>query len=307
MTNFAPVAPLVVHRQLDQAHILSTYNLVIASEVLKDPIGYRDFWSLGKRHDYPYGLLPTDGRTLIMDNGIIELGYPLPVKELALAAEIVHADILILPDTIDDQRMTIKQVRHTNPEWKKLRLPTRTMGVVQGKTFAECVDCADSHVQAGVDYLAVPRGLTPTLGSRYDLVSHIAAEHPHTPIHLLGFSENIHDDIHAAVASPIVMGIDAATPVWLGMGGRKALLPPEPPRTANYGRRPEWFWNASEQEGDSLRAVISNLAMIEFWLQEANDAAALLRGNTYLGQSAAKDAHTRGVARLAKADPPTQP
>lgn len=294
MTHFAPVAPLLIHRQLDKAHALGDYNLIIASEVMEAPGPHRAFWQ--NREGF-----------LIMDNGVIELGYPLPLRQLAVAAEMVHASVLVLPDTIDDANMTIKQVRFSNPEWKKLRTDTKTMGVVQGKNFAECVDCADAHVQHGVDYLAIPRGLTPNLGSRYDLTQHIASEHPSIPLHMLGFSENIRDDIHAAVAAPTIMGIDAATPVWMGMGGRRGLLPLDPPRTANYGRRPEWFWQAGEQYGDSLYAIKENLTVVERWLAAAGAGQALLdKMSSGSGPTVVKAAPTDEAGPLAPLDLPTQ-
>lgn len=283
MTHFGPVAPLTIHKQLAEADALGTYNLLIASEVLKAIGAYKRFWL-----DHP--------GFIIVDNGVIELDYPLPTTDLATAAIAVGASALILPDTIDDANMTRKQVRFAIREWKTGPASyIKTMGVVQGRTFAECIDCADSHVQAGVDYLAVPRGLTPNLGSRYDLVAALGEEHGKW-MHLLGFSENIYDDIHSAMASPYVMGIDAATPVWLGMAGRKSILPYEPPRTANYGRRPEWFWQAGKQEGDSLAAIVLNTQRVRSWLASA--LAARKERLQSLGVSDPTDATNAPTARV---------
>lgn len=291
---FAPVAPLSAHRQLESRGALGNYNLLIASEILKDHEGYEEFWQ-GRRND---------ASCLIMDNGVIETGAPLPIPLLAKAASIVGAQVLVLPDTIDDSKMTIKQVRTTmallSTRQARSSMPggLAYLGVVQGTTFAECMDCADAHVQAGVSWLAIPRGLTPNIGSRFGLVEAIAEEHPEIKLHLLGFSENLHDDIYSAVASRAVVGIDAATPVWLGLLGKR-LSPSmthagEPPRNANFGRRPEWFWQTGPQTEFYADQIAANVLTVRRWLYDAS-------GN--LARSAATAART-GKAELS--DQPAQ-
>lgn len=266
MTYFAPVGPLAVHQQLEASHALGPYNLLIAPVILKNPDAYSAFW-LGTERPF------SRDRGLLVDNGVIELGYPMPIDELYRAASIVGATAVILPDTIDDSRMTVKQVNNALDGWRKLRYGSAfdTVGVVQGTTLQECIECAAYLVAAGVDILAVPRGLPRNIGSRYELVGYLGSEYG-KPMHLLGFSENIKDDIEAAVAHPLVRGIDAATPVWLGMAPTFAPLSEfyGPPRTAGFGKRPADFW---ERKGEIDPAtIISNVATVKKWLSDAAEA-----------------------------------
>lgn len=256
--HFAPVAPLSVHRQLERRGALGPYNLLIASEILKDMEGYGHFWTR---------VLREEGFELFVDNGVIELGYALPIVHLADAVAQVVATTIILPDTIDDMRMTVKQVHNAADQWRASGVAgVKMLGVVQGTTVAECVDCATAHAKAGVDMLAIPRGLTKNLGSRSLVAQIISEEHPNKPLHLLGFSENIEDDIFTAATTPTVLGIDAATPVWLGMAARRGLFTARPPKSADFGPRPAWFWEAGPQEGDSLQDIIHNVTKVRQWL-----------------------------------------
>lgn len=246
--QYAPVAPLTGLRQLEQASLLGEYHLLIAPIVLESSEStwaYADFfWN---RH---HGEL-----TVIMDNGVIELGYPLPVEDLAKAAKIVNATVVVLPDTIDDAKHTVKQARHAMDLYRKLDKKTALMGVVQGRSFDECLECAEQLVDTGVDWLAVPRGLTKNLDTRVPLVRAVADQHD-LPIHILGFSDNLEDDIRAAACDPRVQGIDAATPMWTNQW--LPLHPPEnEPAALGLGKRPVDFWHQAidERAGHNAETV----------------------------------------------------
>lgn len=233
--RYAPVGPLAGLRALDQSHLLGTYHLLIAPIVLEANAAYNEFFT--RQHP---------DLTVILDNGVIELGYPLDVPSLAVAARAVNASVVVLPDTIDDRKFTIKQARHAHREYRKLDGDTPLMGVVQGRTFEECLECAEQLVDIGVDWLAVPRGLTKNLDTRVPLVRQIATEHQ-LPIHVLGFSDNIEDDIKAAASHPLVQGIDAATPMWANQW--LPLHPPEnEPGSLGLGKRPVGFWHQAIDE-----------------------------------------------------------
>lgn len=245
MTKFAPVAPLHGLIELAKAKLLGDYQLLIAPKILGNDWGYGRFF-----HEHP-------GQFVIVDNGVIELGYSLRAIELYSAAKIVNANVVIMPDTIDDGKMTIKQVRRALGEFQDLDADRRfaTMGVVQGATFEECLVCAASLIELGVNWLAVPRGLTKNLGSRVPLVQALAAVHRRS-MHILGFSDYIADDIAAATASDLVVGIDAATPVWTN-----EWLPPQPPLdragSLALGSRPGDFWQTpiSDRAGRNVETV----------------------------------------------------
>lgn len=253
MKQFAPVAPLSGLRRLAEEGVLGNYQLLIAPLILQREEAYLTFFE--HRPD----------QFVIVDNGVIEQGYPLAVPLLYRAIRMVNADVLVLPDTIDDGKMTAKQVRKALPEYRRMDTETDVMGVVQGETFEECMECARQLVEAGVDWLAVPRGLTPNLGSRVELVQALGDAY-WLPMHILGFSNNILDDMAAATAHERVRGIDAATPLWW-----KGALPPVPPsqaeETLHLGRRPKDFW----QMAIAGRAS-DNVQMVRAWLSDAQNA-----------------------------------
>lgn len=262
MTHFAAVAPLAIHRELDKVGMLGTYQLLIATEVLKDPDEYADFW----QHRTP-------DQYIILDNGVIEEGFPLLMKDLVRSARLVDANAIVLPDAIDDCKMTIKLARKTAAEYFELGGGRDLVGVVQGTTWDECLNCADTLVDIGVDRLAVPRGLTKNLGSRVELVQYIADTYGKL-MHVLGFSDNVADDIEAAASHKLVVGMDAATPVWAALNWIE--LPVDPPTDSKtWGSRPSDFWQSAwglHQPDDgpaSANLIIDNLERVRGWLSDA--------------------------------------
>jgi hypothetical protein len=248
---------------------LGNYQLLIAPIVLRDPKGFKAFF---QEHDDHF---------VIVDNGVIELGRSLKVEDLYHAARLVDAQLVVMPDTIDDAPATIRQTAAALAEFRVLDKATDTMGVVQGTTFEECMECARDLVDLGVDWLSPPRGLTKNLGTRVPLVQALASEFG-LPMHVLGFSDNIEDDLKAAVAHRSVRGIDAATPCW-----SLQVLPPQPPTDSRYlGRRPKAFWDSPLSHFAGVNILTARL-----WLQELNaaqsvrierDAPALLRDESTL-------------------------
>lgn len=251
MTQYAPVAPLQTLRELAKAKLLGHYQLLIAPIVLHRADEYFEFF---REHD---------DQQIIMDNGVIELGHSVSAPALAEAVKVVGANVVVLPDTIDDAKMTMKQVRYALAAYRMFDQKTDTMGVVQGTTFEECLECAKSHVEAGVDWLAVPRGLTPNLGTRVPLVEHLANEYG-LPIHVLGFSDNVADDMAAAASHRAVRGIDAATPTWVDRW-LPLHAPADPIVSQSWGKRPMDFWSRPHEDSFALH----NVETARRWLRDA--------------------------------------
>ena len=190
-----------------------------------------------------------------MDNSLIELGHPLTTGQILKAAETVHARVVVLPDHIGHSELTVELADRGMKEINNSGM--QAMGVVQGRNLDDCLWCAKSLVELGVDVLAVPRHLTARLGSRIPLVNEINQEYPHNKIHLLGFSDDILDDMVAA-HMPNVWGIDSAVPIWCGLEHKRFEHSPSPVE----GHRPDNYW---------LRAIINpevvfNIARVNDWL-----------------------------------------
>jgi hypothetical protein len=251
--RFAPVAPLHLYKKLEAQGVLGNYHLMIASEVLKDPEGQRDFWQ------------SRSGDFIMMDNGVIELGYSLPAEDIYTAAKIVGAQVIILPDVIGDANQTLELSANGMHEIQSQTAdPLNFLGVVQGKDLFEAVWCAKRFKDLGVSMLSVPRHFGDSLGSRQQLVT-IIREATGLPIHLLGFSERMADDIKTAIL-PGVTGIDSALPLWLGLDPRREYFPAQPPIRADYGRRPIKYWT---MDTDDMFVVTSNTRKVQMWLNVA--------------------------------------
>jgi hypothetical protein len=253
MTKFAPVGPLVAHRALEEAGELGDYQLLIAPMIIRQMEAYRHFFTVDQPKQH-----------VILDNGVVELGYPLPLPDLYTAARTVNANVVVIPDTINDAKMTIKQARTALPAWRQLTPQIKALGVVQGLSFEECIECARILVEEGVDWLGVSKFSFPSLGSRVELVRALGDSFG-LPMHILGFTNNLRDDMMAATCHPMVQGIDAATPVW----SRKQfkLVPPTDEEIEwDLGRRPKDFWTAPAAPHAAVNARI-----VRHWLSIASE------------------------------------
>jgi hypothetical protein len=261
--QFAPVAPLEALKLLAAHGELGNYQLVIAPIVLE------------RRHEYYEFFKEHDDQFVILDNGVIETGAPLTGMKLAVAAWDVGAQLVVMPDAIDDGPETLRLTLRGLTEFRLADHAIDTMGVVQGRSLGECEVCALQLTEMGVDWLAIPRGLTKNLGTRTEITKMVGDECG-LPMHLLGWSDNVEDDMLSCQAHPLVRGNDAATPVWLASqaGGWLPIMPPLDSR--GLGRRPKDFW----QPATGLWALgtmhheqlVTNVRTVHQWLDGAQTA-----------------------------------
>jgi hypothetical protein len=255
---FAPVASLEMYRRLLEAGELGDYQLLIASEVLKDTRGWDDFWKTEVGQD----------SFIIMDNGLIETGKPLAPLDLFRAAETVGADCIVVPDKLGDYKATLRLGQNHIPELQGGPFPL--LGVLQGTEYNEVLDLAEFYRDAGVQYISVPRIMVELFGSRIELVHMVAQKWGPVPapfIHLLGFSDRIEDDMIAATQHA-VMGIDSAVPIWLGLANGE-YLPGRPPIHIDLGKRPKDYWSLKpDPHSVNIDIVLANIRKVRAWLTQ---------------------------------------
>jgi hypothetical protein len=224
--QFAPVGSLTHYRFLEEQGVLGDYHLLLAHKVLEDPDGWIDL----------YRRIREQGREpfVIMDNSLIELGRPLQAPALAEASRIVDASCLVLADVLSNRRATVELSVAMHYELRKMKEVPPFLAVVQGASYEDALLCAEELASLeGVRYLSIPRVVADTMGTRKHLVKEVYRRHQ-LPIHLLGFSEDMADDI-MCTSLPGVMGIDSAVPLRMGLAGvawgphRKT-----PPRPKNF-------------------------------------------------------------------------
>jgi len=92
------------------------------------------------------------GREVILDNSIFELGEAFAKDEFARWIEKLKPSIYVVPDALNDYERTIDNYE----EWLKDfgQLPGKKMGVVQGTTYKELVDCY-RYMEMNADVVAI--------------------------------------------------------------------------------------------------------------------------------------------------------
>ena len=253
--QFAPVAPLPIYRRLREAGELGDYHLLIATEVVKDFEAWNNFW-------VPYGSARTDGRFIIMDNGLIEAGAAADIDLIAQACDAVQPSCVVLPDVLGDFEGTFREASRHFQTFRKLGYPL--MGVIQGENVEEVAEITKFYVDNGVEYLSIPRVMVDIFGTRRWLVER--ARWYGKPIHLLGWSEDVEDDFQCA-AMPGVMGIDSAVPIWWGLLPIADHMPARPPKVSPFGKRPADYWT---KDADNMRVdmdiVLHNIRWTQSWI-----------------------------------------
>lgn len=263
MNQYAPVASLPIYKRLAAVsnEMFGAYHLLIATEVLKDPEAWGEFWdyrNLKIRIADQY-----EDVFVIMDNGLIETGKPLKWKELTRAATTVGASCIVLPDALGDFKTTKKRVIQAMKGITPGDFPL--LGVIQGRTDDEVLECLELYQKVGVSYISIPRVMVDIFGSRKPLIRFV--QHAwNGPIHLLGFSDNLNDDMESA-AMPGVMGIDSAVPIWRGLLPICEYLPVDPPPHVSYGKRPKEYWTQTPSmvRGD-FDIVAMNIEKVRWWI-----------------------------------------
>lgn len=251
MTKFAPVCPIHIAEGLQQDNALGRYHLLLAHDILNEPERYGDLFKnmIG---------------TKILDNSVIELGTSVDINVIAKAAKIVKANVIVLPDVLLNAEQTIIDCRKAYVEWSKvlsdeLDYYWSFMFVPQGKTRAEFAACAEALSDlSSIRWWGIPRNYNiQGLGSRVDAVNICKATAPDRNIHLLGFSDDIVDDVLSS-RSQHVTGIDSAVPLRAASAGMRMSM-----NLPDLGRRGDW-WDNPNTTYDQQMAT--NCSLFRKWI-----------------------------------------
>lgn len=224
MAKFAPVCPINVLKQMSSL-ASGDYHLLLAHDVADKPKEYRSF-----RNGF-------HAMTVIMDNSVIELGGAVDLKVILKACTDVDCTTVVLPDVLLDGKATVESCKAALETWSPAFHPlwgnSRQRGfmyVPQGKTLKEFAASAEALAHhPDINFWGVPRNLVANVGTRRDALEIVYALNSHRRIHLLGFSDDIIDDVIVS-KDRRVEGIDSAVPIRaasLGLTMSLALdLPP---------------------------------------------------------------------------------
>ena len=140
MIKIAHEAPLDIFEEVQR---LTDYDYALV-HLLEQNGRYRDTFERAVKR----------GREVILDNSIFELEEAFEADRFALWIERLKPTWYIIPDALEDAKKTIKQA----DDWVKnySGVPGKTIGVVQGKTYDEIVDCHGYlNCIADVDMIAI--------------------------------------------------------------------------------------------------------------------------------------------------------
>jgi hypothetical protein len=260
MAQFAAVCPIQMLEQLKERKILGTYHLLLAHHVLEYPDRFKEVF---KHED-----LNTKQHTIIMDNSIVELGDAASDAKVLEAVKALQDKpgqrnwiIPVLTDVMGDGKAT-RKAAHESYNWWKANAPEwPLMVVLQGNDWADFCRTADYFLAEGdfpqIEYVGIPRVLVKALGSRQTAIQYVDAIAPNISTHLLGFSDDVTDDIICANI-PTVEGIDSAVPLRYDYSVEGDAYTP----TADIpARPPEWF-----KDGQVTDATVKNLYNIRRWV-----------------------------------------
>jgi hypothetical protein len=245
MGLFAPVAPVqILHEMLinDCRGLFGDYHLLLAHHTVEKEESFRRLW---RTYERKTGMNRV-GATIIMDNSLVELGGAVDDQMVRTAVSAVKFEvgnrshvIPVLPDVMGDGVATMEASSDGYDRWKDSEMPgDGYMLVAQGKDMQEFYNVIDyffilhKEFFRDIRWVGIPRKLAQLTGSRKTAIRYVQSVAPQVKIHLLGFCDNILDDIRCARLLGVA-GIDSAVPVR----HQDVLLP-----TSEVGPRdPNWF------------------------------------------------------------------
>lgn len=265
MAKFAPVCPINILEEFVMYHTAGSYHLPLAHDVLEHPARYRDVFQNKIRK----------GSTVILDNSVIELGTAVNIDVIAEAASIVSANVIVLPDVLLDTAKTIYACTKAIDDWTPILNSRLGVGnwsymyVPQGRTLEGFTRAAEAMRDVpDIGWWGIPRNFNiHGLGSRrlaIDLCHMINSERS---IHLLGFSDNLADDMLSA-RDLRVSGIDSAVPIRAASLGREMSL------TLGNDLPPRGDWWGGHNIGPApvfVPQMLQNLEIVRKYIKTMND------------------------------------
>lgn len=251
MAYYYPVAPVHILQKLSDDGQLKNGILILAHDVVE--------------HEAEYAQLLKTARidTVIVDNGTAEFGKPCSDEVLASAVHMVldRGDmtcVMALPDVYEDAAETIRVARefHDKGLFQNYGSRLKKMAIPQGKTQQEFMNCYEElvcHLCPELDWIGIPRNVTNNMGTREHVVRLVNTITPFLTVHLLGFSNNIGDDILSAQLRE-VNSIDTSVPFRAAYRGNRVRV------GAEREHEPSW-WN---MEWNDL--VNHNVSIVRKWV-----------------------------------------
>lgn len=218
--KFAPIAPTTMTRGVAQT---SDYLMALPTQAVEATYSY-DLLRARERN----------GSFLMLDNGVSELKRPMRLEELTPFIQQLEPSEVILPDHLGNRDTTLYDSIEAAKMLRSLGYENRLMGVPQGKTMEEYLDCI-SVFQKNFEISTI--GLSKYFPihagrQREDLLYMIEGRgllevRQDMQWHLLGLCENLSQLKAIARRYTWLRGIDTCFPVLASMKGIEIALEPD--------------------------------------------------------------------------------
>lgn len=255
MARFCIVAPPPILRRLEESgEGIGSAHLLLAHDVVKHANEYRELFNTSKRDRWGATLVHQN-RWIILDNSVIELGNAVDIGMIQEAVEIVNPSCVVLPDVLENWAATVESCSVALEDWPLTLKSTPFLMIPQGKTLKEFIKCAEYFAEnVNIKFWGVPRNLVKNIGTRRDAIKVCKLLNPARPIHMMGFSNNLADDVLCAGDPNLgVLSIDSAVPLRIN----------EPIQLGReYPGRGDWWDNPTF----SPDWTIPNLRKIRKWV-----------------------------------------
>lgn len=173
------------------ATILPTHYLQLAKD---DEMHMALAHLIGKDEEYTnfFKERASEGKYVILDNGVVETGKPVSIEELVAKAKMIGASELIIPDHFMNGEATMESAIENVPYVRKHAPTLKIMVVPQGETIEEWLYFAKEIIQMDIDTIGIPKVLTKLGGrdARLEVLADLGHSLRGLAIHLLGCWEN---------------------------------------------------------------------------------------------------------------------
>jgi len=246
-TKFAPVCPAHIYESFAENRYIPEQVLLLAHDVVANEKKYEEVFS-----DPIW-----DNTNILMDNSVVELGEAVDANMVFEAAQIVGADIVVLPDILGRGAESTRATMDAWPHWYWQFRDYQKMILIQGRSLSEWLYSAESMSSLEPDWVGIPRVTEDTFCKgggihRWHLVDFAHAIFPEAKIHLFGFSDHVHWDLYSATHR-LVSSIDSAVPLRLATN----FIFSEP-----QGKRGEW-WNNCKFD----QQMITNCQLVDAYIE----------------------------------------
>lgn len=192
-----------------------------------------------------FELAVAKGREVILDNSIFELGTAFDPARFATWVEHLQPTWYIVPDVLEEKDATIESFKNFMEKYPNL--PGKSIGVVQGKSYEEIVECY-RFMEANADKIAIsfdysyfedlfpdePTKYHSWMKGRQELLVKLLEDgviNVNKPHHLLGCGlpqefemyQNMHWIDSVDTSNPVVHGIKGIGYTWTGLENKESV------------------------------------------------------------------------------------